>query len=51
MESVIDIEGLSLAYERDGQRTEVLADLDLTIQPGELVAIVGESANPRFCAC
>ena len=43
MESVIDIEGLSLAYERDGQRTEVLADLDLTIQPGELVAIVGES--------
>lgn len=43
MEGVIEIEGLSLAYERDGQRTEVLADLTLTVRPGELVAIVGES--------
>jgi NitT/TauT family transport system ATP-binding protein len=43
MESVIAIEGLSLAYERDGHRTDVLAGLDLTVQQGELVAIVGES--------
>jgi len=43
MESVIEIEGLALAYERDGRRTEVLHDLDLSIQRGEFVAIVGES--------
>ena len=43
MDGVIEIENLGLAYERDGSRTEVLAGLDLTIRPGELVAIVGES--------
>ncbi len=40
---VIEIEGLALTYERDGRRTEVLRGLDLTIVPGEFVAIVGES--------
>jgi NitT/TauT family transport system ATP-binding protein len=43
MESVIEIRGLSLAYERDGRRTEVLSGLDLTIGRGEFIAIVGES--------
>jgi NitT/TauT family transport system ATP-binding protein len=43
MESVIRIEGLSLAYEREGRSTPVLEGLDLTVRPGELVAIVGES--------
>jgi NitT/TauT family transport system ATP-binding protein len=42
-EPVIDIRGLGLAYERDGQRTQVLAGLDLAIERGEFVAIVGES--------
>jgi NitT/TauT family transport system ATP-binding protein len=43
MADVIDIRGLALTYERDGRRTEVLRGLDLAIQPGEFVAIVGES--------
>ncbi|WP_375459123.1 ABC transporter ATP-binding protein [uncultured Enterovirga sp.] len=43
MASVIDIRGLALTYERDGRRTEVLRGLDLSIEPGEFVAIVGES--------
>ena len=43
MESVIDIRGLALAFERDGRRTEVLRDLDLAIGRGSFVAIVGAS--------
>jgi NitT/TauT family transport system ATP-binding protein len=43
MESVIDIHGLGLAFERDGQRTEVLRGLDLSIVRGSFVAIVGAS--------
>ena len=40
---VVDIRGLSLTFERGGERTEVLRGLDLAIQPGEFLAIVGES--------
>lgn len=43
MEGVIDIRGLGLTFERDGQRNEVLRDLDLTIARGSFVAIVGAS--------
>jgi NitT/TauT family transport system ATP-binding protein len=43
LESVIDIKGLSLAFERDGRRTEVLDRLDLAIERGSFVAIVGAS--------
>jgi NitT/TauT family transport system ATP-binding protein len=43
MESVIEINGLSLAFERDGRRTEVLRGLDLAIPRGAFVAIVGAS--------
>jgi NitT/TauT family transport system ATP-binding protein len=43
MEAVIELRGLGLAYERDGRRTEVLSGLDLAVQRGEFVAIVGES--------
>jgi NitT/TauT family transport system ATP-binding protein len=43
MESVIDIHGLALSFERDGQRTEVLRGLDLAIERGSFVAIVGAS--------
>ena len=43
MESVIDITGLALTFERDGRRTEVLRGLDLAIPRGAFVAIVGAS--------
>jgi NitT/TauT family transport system ATP-binding protein len=43
MESVIDIRGLGLAFERDGRRTEVLRGLDLAVPRGGFVAIVGAS--------
>ncbi len=43
MEGVIDIRGLGLTFERDGQRTEVLRGLDLEIPRGAFVAIVGAS--------
>jgi NitT/TauT family transport system ATP-binding protein len=42
-EPVVDIRGLSLTFERNGERTEVLSGLDLAIAPGEFLAIVGES--------
>jgi len=43
MESVIDIHGLALSFERDGRRTEVLRDLNLAIARGSFVAVVGAS--------
>jgi NitT/TauT family transport system ATP-binding protein len=43
MAGVIEIRGLGLAYQRDGQTTQVLSGLDLTIERGEFLAIVGES--------
>jgi NitT/TauT family transport system ATP-binding protein len=43
MESVIEIDGLSLTFTRDGVRTDVLRGLDLKIARGTFVAIVGAS--------
>ena len=43
IDSVIDIRGLGLTFERDGRRTEVLRELDLAIPRGAFVAIVGAS--------
>jgi NitT/TauT family transport system ATP-binding protein len=39
----ITIEGLSVVFERDGQRNIVLQNLDLVIPNGEFLAIVGPS--------
>ncbi len=40
---IINIEGLGLAFEQDGRRTQVLQGLDLEICAGEFIAIVGAS--------
>ncbi|GJE02322.1 ABC transporter ATP-binding protein [Methylobacterium isbiliense] len=43
MAGLIEIRALALAFTREGARTEVLADLDLDVEPGEFLAIVGAS--------
>jgi len=43
IDSVVDIRGLGLTFEREGRRTEVLRGLDLAIPRGAFVAIVGAS--------
>jgi len=43
LESVIDIKELSLTFTRDGEATEVLRKLDLSVARGEFLAIVGPS--------
>ena len=43
MAGVIEIRNLSLAFERDGQRTTVLDGLDLSVARGEFLAVVGPS--------
>ena len=43
MAGVIEIEDLSLAFDQGGRLTRVLEGLDLSIAPGEFVAIVGPS--------
>jgi NitT/TauT family transport system ATP-binding protein len=40
---VIEIRGLSLTFTRDGEATEVLQKLDLSVARGEFLAIVGPS--------
>jgi NitT/TauT family transport system ATP-binding protein len=40
---VIEIRGLSLTFTRDGEATEVLRQLDLSVARGEFLAIVGPS--------
>ncbi|MDB5648585.1 MAG: transporter [Hyphomicrobiales bacterium] len=40
---IIHISGLGLAFEQNGQRTDVLRGLDLDVRTGEFVAIVGAS--------
>lgn len=43
MAGLIAIQGLALTFTRDGSRTTVLSGLDLDIEPGEFLAIVGAS--------
>ncbi|GJD60195.1 ABC transporter ATP-binding protein [Methylobacterium frigidaeris] len=43
MAGLIAIQGLALTFTRDGARTTVLSGLDLDIEPGEFLAIVGAS--------
>ncbi|KMO27018.1 ABC transporter ATP-binding protein [Methylobacterium aquaticum] len=43
MAGLIAIQGLALTFTRDATRTTVLSGLDLDIEPGEFLAIVGAS--------
>lgn len=43
MDHIIEIKGLGLAFTQDGKSTEILRGLDLNVDHGEFVAIVGSS--------
>jgi putative ABC transport system ATP-binding protein len=42
-EPAVRIRGLDFAYEENGRRSQVLFDIDLDIQPGEVVLLTGPS--------
>jgi NitT/TauT family transport system ATP-binding protein len=43
MEAIVELRKIGLSFTRGNERTEVLRDLDLDVQRGEFVAIVGPS--------
>ena len=43
MSSVLTCQQLSKTYEQDSESTQVLTDLNLSVEAGELVAVVGRS--------
>jgi NitT/TauT family transport system ATP-binding protein len=43
MEAMISLRGVGLTFARDGERTEVLRDLDLDVAPGRFIAVLGPS--------
>jgi sulfonate transport system ATP-binding protein len=43
MEAMISLRGVGLTFTRDGERTEVLRDLDLDVAPGRFIAVLGPS--------
>jgi peptide/nickel transport system ATP-binding protein len=46
-QNIVDLAGVSVAYERRGRTTLAVEDLDLSIAPGETVAVVGESGSGK----
>ncbi|MFI5842698.1 dipeptide ABC transporter ATP-binding protein [Catenuloplanes sp. NPDC051500] len=45
--SLVQVKGLSVVYGRRRHRTTAVSDLDLTVAPGETVAVVGESGSGK----
>jgi peptide/nickel transport system ATP-binding protein len=44
---IAELRGVSVSYERLGRVTHAVRDLDLTVAPGETVALVGESGSGK----
>jgi putative ABC transport system ATP-binding protein len=47
MSPIVEIENLSKSYRRGGQIVPVLQDIDLTIAPGDFVALMGPSGSGK----
>ena len=47
MSVAIEVRGLAKGYWDGGERIEVLRDLDLSVEPGEILAIVGPSGSGK----
>jgi len=41
--AALSVAGVGMTYSRDGERREVLRDIDLQVQPGEFICILGPS--------
>lgn len=44
---LLEVQGLSVSFPDEGGRAAVVRDLDLTVGPGETVALVGESGSGK----
>jgi peptide/nickel transport system ATP-binding protein len=47
MTKLLEIEGLSIAFKRDGILTQVVEDLSFTVAEGQRVAVIGESGSGK----
>ncbi len=47
VEPLVNVEGLSFAHERGGHSQQVLSDLTLALDPGELVVLTGPSGSGK----
>ena len=47
MTALLEIENLSVGFRRDGQTTEVVHGLNMRVEPGQRVAVIGESGSGK----